>query len=398
MTSAEKRLVLLDGELKTLIKDLGIKPILIAEGCPETISTGLFGKQSDSAVSVPASDFLRYFLATYLEWNLLRKRMLSIREEAFRSAGARDRIESNCRAYADKIARNKQAQTKLRESLREEFVAAVVERFDGDVSAFHSAPVEAVYHSVVELEQTKRVSEHFAGSMPDFCRESRETFSDKVDRLRAAIRLLDPEMRVELDADFRARRSSMLGHFHAIDDLQFTVINENINYSMQKLISEILNDPSLRDSIYDAKAVIQTILGAIANVGYDNLLDDILDGLLADEIFPGSGDGGGGACNIIPGHGSSHAACHPVLIALSKGDRGKLGFDAILQRVRTHLVKCRGITRTVIFFSTTWDSAKFADTHFPELQAIHSTDGVRFIFLIAGTPPTTVTRAPVSFL
>jgi len=398
MTFAEKRLMLLDGELKILIKDLGITPILIAKGCPETISTGLFGKSPDKAISVPAADFLRYFLVTYLEWNHLRQRTLSIRKESLRTANSRDRIENACRGYTDRIARNEQVEKKLRGTVRKELVGAAIERFDGEISTSLPARVEAIFHSAVEIEQTGRLCEHFANSMPDFCSEAMAINSYKTNRLGDAIRLLDPAMRVELDADFRARRSSMLGHFQTFNDLQFTITKENNNYSMQNLISEILNDSSMGESLHDATPVIKSILEAIANVGYDNLLDDILDGLLVDGTFPDTGEGSRGPCNIIPGQGSGHAACHPVLIALSKGDRGKIGFDTILQQVRTHLVKCRGITRTVIFFSTTWDSANFADTHYPELQAIYNTDGVRFVFLIAGTPPTTVTRAPVSFV
>lgn len=398
MTSRERRLKLLDGELTILIKDLGITPILVAKGCPETISTGLFGKNPDGTVSVPAADFLRYFLATYLEWNLLRRRMLSICEESFRTARARDHIEGNCRAYADKIARNEHVQIKLSDSLKEEFKALAVARFDSDIVTSYPPTVDSIFHTAVELEQTGRLCEYFAESMPDFCREAREITSSKTNLLRDAMGLLDPALRVELDADFRARRSSMMGHFQAFDDLQFNVIKKKNYYSMEKLIAEILNDPSLGDSLVDASPVIKSILGAIENVGYDNLLEDILDGLLGEGTFPEAGEGGRTSFNIIPGRGAGHAACHPVLLALSKGDRGKFGFDAILQRVRTHLVKCRGITRTVIFFSTNWDSAKFAESHYPELQAIHSADGVRFVFLIAGTPPTTVTRAPVSFL
>ena len=60
-------------------------------------------------------------------------------------------------------------------------------------------------------------------------------------------------------------------------------------------------------------------------------------------------------------------------------------FDAIQNKVRSHLAKCRGIKKNqklVICFTDCWDSTKFQDNHYEGLLTLKKVDGVNFIFVL----------------
>ena len=166
----------------------------------------------------------------------------------------------------------------------------------------------------------------------------------------------------------------------------------NLSYHILEGVPEDRNLARLPDNVVSA---LRGLLDVISSIGYDELFERISKGIpLPGSKLTASGLASTGI-NVIPGTGSS--ACHPALIALSKGGGNKVGFDATMQRVRTHLTHCREITKTVIFFCDSWSSSKFQKTHFEELKALYNKDKVSFVFLMVGNPDSIVTRVPVVF-
>lgn len=86
----------------------------------------------------------------------------------------------------------------------------------------------------------------------------------------------------------------------------------------------------------------------------------------------------GGQINLIPG--THEGSCCEILLALSKGTTGELGFNITMQKVRAHLLDCP-ITKTVIVTTDHWKKEMHKD-HLLDLQH-HYKRGVRFIFLLA---------------
>jgi hypothetical protein len=86
----------------------------------------------------------------------------------------------------------------------------------------------------------------------------------------------------------------------------------------------------------------------------------------------------GGQINVIPG--THEGSCNEILLALSKGTVGDLGFNGTMQKVRRHLLDCP-ITKTVVVVSDHWKKGML-NNHLLDLQH-HYSRGVRFIFLLA---------------
>jgi|688.fasta_scaffold147662_4 hypothetical protein len=86
----------------------------------------------------------------------------------------------------------------------------------------------------------------------------------------------------------------------------------------------------------------------------------------------------GGQINVIPG--THEGSCNEILLALSKGAVGDLGFNGTMQKVRRHLLDCP-ITKTVVVVSDHWKKGML-NNHLLDLQH-HYSRGVRFIFLLA---------------
>ena len=133
--------------------------------------------------------------------------------------------------------------------------------------------------------------------------------------------------------------------------------------------------------------VLRRIESAISEVGYDSFLED-----LSSAEFLGGNDSpvGSDAINLIPGHGK--AGCCTILLAVSKSDKKAIGFPSIMKRVRKHLIDCINKTRMVIVLCDYWQPDMLED-HIGDLRAHHDR-GVRFLFLMVGTPGRVV--APVA--
>jgi hypothetical protein len=144
--------------------------------------------------------------------------------------------------------------------------------------------------------------------------------------------------------------------------------------------------------------ILDSILTTISTIGYGSFLDGLLDGLFDPHANPDlNGQPFSPICDVIPSKSSKKAACHPLLLAFSKGDKGRIGFDAIQNKVRSHLAKCRGVTKFVICFTDCWDSAKFQDNHYEGLLTLKKVDGVNFVFVLAGVPDSVLAVCPVKF-
>lgn len=94
---------------------------------------------------------------------------------------------------------------------------------------------------------------------------------------------------------------------------------------------------------------------------------------------PGSVGGAPIPINLIPS--ARKGACHPTLLALSKGSgRSARGFAKVLEGSLVHLIDCFAATRTVVFITDTWDPRllKSSQAH---LQA-HRRRGIHFLFFL----------------
>lgn len=133
--------------------------------------------------------------------------------------------------------------------------------------------------------------------------------------------------------------------------------------------------------------VLRRVESAISEVGYESFLED-----LSSAEFLGGNDSpvGSDAINLIPGHGK--AACCTTLLAVSQGDKKAIGFPSIMKQVREHLIRCTNKTRVVIVLCDYWHPDMLED-HIGDLRAHHDR-GVRFLFLMVGTPGRVV--APVA--
>jgi hypothetical protein len=133
--------------------------------------------------------------------------------------------------------------------------------------------------------------------------------------------------------------------------------------------------------------MLRRVESAISEVGYENFLED-----LSSAEFLGGIDSplGSDAIDLIPVHGK--AACCTTLLAVSQGDKKAIGFPSIMKQVRKHLIECANKTRVVIVLCDRWHPNMLED-HIGDLRAHHNR-GVRFLFLMVGTPGRVV--APVA--
>jgi hypothetical protein len=171
------------------------------------------------------------------------------------------------------------------------------------------------------------------------------------------------------------------------------------NDAVQKFLGEIRS--AMPDEASNSFPAIESAIKTISEIGYGSFLDGLLDGLFNPNTNSQvAGQAMEPICDVIPSKSSTKAACHPLLLAFSKGDKGRLGFDAIQNKVRSHLAKCRGIKKNqklVICFTDCWDSTKFQDNHYEGLLTLKKVDGVNFIFVLVGVPDSVLAVCPVKF-
>lgn len=125
--------------------------------------------------------------------------------------------------------------------------------------------------------------------------------------------------------------------------------------------------------------LLRRIESAIAELGYDNFVDDV-----SSSEFLGGRDSpiGAGRVNVIPGH--PRPICCTTLLAVSRGEKKAIGFPNVMKQVREHLIECVGRTKVAIIMCDHWRPTML-DDHIGDLRA-HYRQGVRFLFLMVGAP------------
>lgn len=108
-------------------------------------------------------------------------------------------------------------------------------------------------------------------------------------------------------------------------------------------------------------------------------LSELISDLISESERPGSSLTSS-PINIIPGLSKGH--CHPVLVALASGNRGANGLASILEKVKTHMVSCSGVTRLALVYTDYWDAKMYDADHRSTLGAI-SAKGATIIYLLA---------------
>jgi hypothetical protein len=135
--------------------------------------------------------------------------------------------------------------------------------------------------------------------------------------------------------------------------------------------------------------VLHRVTEAIREFGYEGFCEDVTAG-----DFHASDDSpvGSREIDVIPS--KIGGECRPTLLAVSRGNKkgAALSFEKVMQQVKTHLIDCTDRTRMVIFLCDLWSPDILAD-HREELRA-HHRRGVRFLFLLVGSPERVV--APVA--
>lgn len=126
--------------------------------------------------------------------------------------------------------------------------------------------------------------------------------------------------------------------------------------------------------------VLHRVTTAVGEFGYDGFCEDVTSG---DFIGGNESPVGSNAINTIPG---KDRECRAIVLAVSRGNKkgAALSFGKIMTRVKAHLIECKDRTPVVIFLCDIW-SPEILDEHIEELRA-HHRQGVRFLFLLIGTP------------
>jgi hypothetical protein len=146
--------------------------------------------------------------------------------------------------------------------------------------------------------------------------------------------------------------------------------------SIEQFVTQLTVEPQEKQLL---GRVLRRVQAAIADVGYNNFVEDV-----ASSEFLGGPDSsvGGDGINLIPSH--ARGDCHAILLAVSRGDSRALGLPNIMKQVREHLIRCMNKTRAVVILCDYW-RPDMLDDHLGDLRAHHDR-GVRFLFLMVGTP------------
>jgi hypothetical protein len=174
----------------------------------------------------------------------------------------------------------------------------------------------------------------------------------------------------------------------ALDDgsALFQLLSEKIVIPSFEPYLNQLQDANVRGT---AGQVLERVVEAIAEIGYADFIED-----LSSSDFHGGTDSlvGASAINVIPSQ--TRGPCHSLLLAVSQGDKKALGFPSIMRQVREHLIRCPA-TQAVIVLCDHW-GPDMLEEHLGDLRAHHSR-GVRFLFLMVGTPSRIVAPVAVDF-
>jgi hypothetical protein len=166
---------------------------------------------------------------------------------------------------------------------------------------------------------------------------------------------------------------------------------EPMSVVLKETVGPSPSDSRTSDAV---ERLLDRLKAAIAELGYEAVLDDLLDpeliGGQADSLLPAQD------VTVVPG--LPNDTTRPVLLAVTKGWHGKdaLSFTRVTRQVKARLTEARGAVKLVIVFCDCWDSASFQEEHGEELAA-HARNGVQFQFLMVGVPDRVLVPVPVEF-
>lgn len=336
---------------------------------------------------VSRAGFAEFYLLLWMDWaGLLRRwqRYFGLGEEG--TPAMWRRLYDRSGAVAEGILRDAELMAEIQDAWRE------VEPPQG-AAPFET--VDAAYHALLEADARMRLAARMRrgprwGELDTLARRLAETTSATLSDSAAEVR----------EATLRH-----LSHYrHATLRLSW-LESESVDRSLEgrpalprsrnmntHWINTCLDTSELNpDTRGAARPILERIAAGIGEVGYDNFVDDAID---PDMVGGHDSPFGTDQINLIP---SRHkTGCHYALLALSKGagKRDRLGFPRIMQQVKVHLINCADATKLVIFICDTWDAAGFSSSHAEELAAHYHRFGVRYLFLMVGTPRTSI--APIA--
>jgi hypothetical protein len=138
----------------------------------------------------------------------------------------------------------------------------------------------------------------------------------------------------------------------------------------------------------EVERVLLRICQAIAEIGYEAFLEDVID----KDFAPGAGTPVGSVrVTLVPGPRPPNSA--DIVVGVSKGNknRTRLGFPRVMQEIKTLLNERKSEVEFVMVIADTWDSESFRSQHLSDLGRFAP---VPFLFLLVGSPDNLV--APVA--
>jgi hypothetical protein len=347
-----------------------------------------------------------HFLLAWNDWHGLRDRYLSyFGQPAERFQNSWNNLDTRCRGLADQLLRDANLDKLVADSWK---IPPAFEAVTGD-SEHPSA--KRVYHNIVANH--RRVSLVVsAEAWGDATSEESERVTSRnqnwpqaleiTQRLNAGLISSWPQLprQVREDAVWhlqRYRRSNLLGSWLLETTPLATIRPQSallhvsaLERTMPPTIEDFIRGLNVEENDRQTAArVLHRLTEAIGEFGYEGFIADVSSGeFLGGQDSPVGSNG----INLIPS--KDKGECCTVLLAVSKGadKRTALGFPKIMSQVKTHLIDCTDKTRVVIVLCDNW-SPTTLDDHLDELRA-HHRRGVRFLFLMAGTPGRAV--APVA--
>jgi hypothetical protein len=163
------------------------------------------------------------------------------------------------------------------------------------------------------------------------------------------------------------------------------LLDRNRTMKLAQIIEPLVRDLEIQMTP-ELEGILDTLGNLINDIGIAGLYEHLTSPDLSSLPI-----GGHDRCpiNVIPGKGN--AVCAKFVVALSNvadSRNPSLSFSRIMSALRTHLVECQQITRTVIVLADWWNGESFGD-YAAELSAWRRR-GVQFLFLLVSQPHSTV--------
>lgn len=161
---------------------------------------------------------------------------------------------------------------------------------------------------------------------------------------------------------------------------------KHVSPSIEQSVQRLKIDDEDQETVH---RLLRRIEAAVGEIGYAGFVEDV-----SSDEFLGGDDSpiGTDRINVIPGQ--IQPTCRTILLAVSRGEKGAIGFPNIMKQVRGHLIRCVDKTRLVIVLCDYW-RPMMLDDHIEDLRAHHERR-VEFLFLMVGTPETVLAPVAVS--